>query len=171
MSCVIIHTPSTIYMLPYFVIGQTNLCKRKRAYRLGLDFFRSGKFWKHALSNAPKSFVALQVFMSTGVSLSSFSYLKKNALSTSFQNCANLNTLDGNHLLSAILTSCNRFSFGYISKLWLCHSNTWICYNQKYSIVALAVCSGGCPAGRWTSIPVSTLLLSLTGFLAVLSHI
>ena len=50
--------------------------------------------------------------------------------------------LDGECLWTAIFKSCQRFSIGFRSGLWLGHSNTWICVDLNHSIVALAVCFG-----------------------------
>ena len=57
-------------------------------------------------------------------------------------NSSSLVWLDGECLWTAIFKSCQRFSIGFRSGLWLGHSNTWICFDLNHSIVALAVCLG-----------------------------
>lgn len=42
-------------------------------------------------------------------------------------------SLDGEHLWMSISHPCSRFSFGFRSGFWLCHSNTSICFDVNCS--------------------------------------
>ena len=83
---------------------------------------------------------------------------------SSRQNCSSSFKLDGFRSCTAIFKSYHRFSIGLRSGLWLGHSKTFKGFPLNHSSVALAVWFGHCPAGRWTSVPVSNLWMTETDF-------
>ena len=78
---------------------------------------------------------------------------------SSLQNSSSLVWSDGECQWTAIFKFCQRFSIGFRSKLWLGHSNTWICFGLNQ----------GCPTFfdprstfQVTNLPRSTCPVSIS---------
>ena len=119
----------------------------------GFQFFlqiNMWKVWRTFVWRPPESILCRTAFLCNyscksffGDVSNSFAHLESDIFAhSSLQNSSSSVRLDGERLWTAIFKSCHRFSIGFRSRHWLGHSNTQICFDLNYSIVALAVCLG-----------------------------